>query len=64
MLIINYNYLHPNVRSSHPELFCEKGVLKNFAKYTGKPLLEFFFNKIADLRQLYEKRGFNVSVFL
>ena len=22
-------------RSSRPELFCEKGVLKNFAKFTG-----------------------------
>ena len=24
-----------NVRSSHPEVFCKKGVLKNFAKFTG-----------------------------
>ena len=25
-----------NSRSSHPELFCQKGVLKNFKKFTGK----------------------------
>ena len=23
-------------RSSHPELFCKKGVLRNFAKFTAK----------------------------
>ena len=26
------------VRSSHPEVFCKKGVLGNFAKFTGKHL--------------------------
>ena len=25
----------PRFRSSRPELFCKKGVLKNFAKFTG-----------------------------
>ena len=31
--------------------FCKKGVLKNFAKLTGKHLcLSLFFNKVADLR--------------
>ena len=25
-------------RSSRPEVFCKKGVLKNFAKFTGKHL--------------------------
>ena len=33
---LNYNHLHKNIRSSHPEMFCEKGVLKNFAKFTEK----------------------------
>ena len=27
-----------NLRSSHPEVFCKKGVLRNFTKFTGKPL--------------------------
>ena len=38
-------------RSSSPEVFCAKGVLKNFAKFTGKHLCRsLFFNKNADLR--------------
>ena len=35
-------------RSSHQEVFCEKGVLRNFAKFTGKHLCQsLFFNKAA-----------------
>ena len=35
-------------RSSRPDVFCEKGVVKNFAKFTGKHLcLSLFFNKVA-----------------
>ena len=30
-------------RSSHPEVFCKKGVLRNFAKFTGKHLCQSFF---------------------
>ena len=38
-------------RSSHPEVFCKKGVLRNFAKFTGKHLCHsLFFNKVAGLR--------------
>ena len=39
-------------RSSHPEVFCKKGVLRNFAKFIGKHLCQmlFFFNKVAGLR--------------
>ena len=33
-LIINHNYVHPNTRSSHLDVFREKGVLKNFANFT------------------------------
>ena len=34
-----------------PEVFCEKGVLRNFAKFTGKHLRQsLFFNKVAGLR--------------
>ena len=32
-------------------MFCKKGVLKNFAKFTGKHLCQsLFFNKVASLR--------------
>ena len=38
-------------RSSRPEVFCEKGVLRNFAKFTGKHLRQsLFLNKVAGLR--------------
>ena len=31
-----------------PEVFCKKGVLRNFAKFTGKHLCQsLFFNKVA-----------------
>ena len=35
-------------RSSRKEVFCKKGVLRNFAKFTGKHLYQsLFFNKVA-----------------
>ena len=38
-------------RSSHSEVFCKKGVLWSFTKFTGKHLCQsFFFNKITGLR--------------
>ena len=38
-------------RSSRPEVFCKKSVLRNFAKFTGKHLCQsLIFNKIAGLR--------------
>ena len=38
-------------RSSHPEVFCKKGVLRNFAKFPGKHLPQsLYFNKVASLR--------------
>ena len=38
-------------RSSRPEVFCKKGVPRNFAKRTGKHLCQRpFFNKVAGLR--------------
>ena len=44
--------INPSVyRSSRPEVFCKNGVLKNFAKFTGKHLCQsLFFNKVAGLR--------------
>ena len=39
-------------RSSRPEVFCRKCVLKSFAKFTGKHVCQsLFFNKVAGLRQ-------------
>ena len=32
-----------NVRSSSPEVFCKKGVLRNFAEFTGKHLCIILF---------------------
>ena len=38
-------------RSSRPEVFCKRGVLSNFTKFTGKQLCQsLFFNKVAGLR--------------
>ena len=39
-------------RNSHLKVFCEKGVLKNFAKFTGKRVLELLFNTFAGLKPL------------
>ena len=38
-------------RSSRPEVFCKKGVLRNFTKFTGKHLCQsLFFKKVTGLR--------------
>ena len=52
-------------RSSHPELFCKKGVIRNFAKFTGKHLCQsLFFNKVSGLRPAnLSKRGSGKDVF-
>ena len=40
------------LRSSRPKVFCKKGVLRNFVKFTGKHLCRaHFLNKVAGLRQ-------------
>ena len=39
-------------RSSRPEVFCKKGVLRNFAKFTGKHLLQALIKK-ETLAQLF-----------
>ena len=56
MLLLFVVYFHAatyahQVRSSCLEVFCKNGVLKNFAKFTGKHLCQIlFFNKVAGLR--------------
>ena len=32
-----------NLRSNHPEVFCKKGVLRNFTKFAGKHLCRSLF---------------------
>ena len=65
-LLVNFNKVHTmsdssllssetslsySERSSHPEVFCTKDFLKNFAKFAGKHLCQsHFFNKVADFR--------------
>ena len=38
-------------RSSHRRCFVRKGILRNFAKFTGEQLCQsLFFNKVGDLK--------------
>ena len=56
--------LFPQVRSSHPEVFCKKGVLRNFLKFTGKHLCQSLFsNKVAGLVCNFIKRETLAQVF-
>ena len=42
-------------RRSRPKVFCRKGVLRNFTKFTRKHLCHsLFFNKVAGLRLFFE----------
>ena len=44
-------YAEAATRSSRPEVFCRKGVLRNFAKFAGKHLYQkLFFNFFPGLR--------------
>ena len=43
-----YNCVNNKTRSSRPEVFCEKAVLRNSAKFKGKHLCQILlFNKVA-----------------
>ena len=51
LLKIVSHLLMLKVRSSLPDVFCKKGALRNFAKFTGKHLCQsLFFNKVAGPR--------------
>ena len=39
-MINSYLHYFLKARSSRPDVFCEKGVLRNFAKFTGKHLYQ------------------------
>ena len=41
LVVVNWN------RSSRREVFCKKGVLRNFAKFTKTPVPESLYNKVA-----------------
>ena len=50
-ILSNLKYYCQIIRSSRPELFCKKVVLKNFAKFTEKHLCwSLFYSKVADVR--------------
>ena len=50
MLILLSTLISIN-RSSRPEAFCRKGVLRNFVKFTGRQLCQsLFLNKVTGLR--------------
>ena len=44
---------HVRIRSSRQELFCKKGILRNFAKFTGKRLCQSLFFKKETLAQMF-----------
>ena len=51
-------------RSSRPEVFCRKGVLGNFAKFTGKHLCQsLFFNKVTGQAYSFIKKEILAQVF-
>ena len=50
MHLSNAAWKNLNSRGSRPEVFYKKGVLRNFAKFSGKHLCQsLFFNKVAGL---------------
>ena len=45
--------IRAQTRSNRPEVLQNKGVLRNFAKFTGKHLCQsLFFNKVAGLKEI------------
>ena len=52
--------LQAQFRSSLPDVFCKKGVLRNFVKFIGKLLIRL---QTSD-QQLYEKRDSGTGVIL
>ena len=53
-----------NYRSSRPKVFCKKGFLRNFARFTGKHLCQSLsFNKVADRPGNFIKRKTLAQMF-
>ena len=59
--MISHHYCYLSKGSSRPEVFCKKGVFRNFAKFTGKNLYQshLFFNKVAGH---YSKNTFSYRI--
>ena len=50
--LLLFRIVHIIIRSSRLGVFSEKGVLRNFTKFTGKHVCQsLFFNKVSDLCQ-------------
>ena len=64
--IIHYRSYKNFDGSNRQEVFCKKGILRNFAKFPGKHLCQsLFFNKVAGLRPAtLLKRDSGTGVFL
>ena len=60
------SFLFFSSEAARPEVFCKKGTLKNFVKFTGKHLCQsLFFNKVAGLRPAtLFKKGSDKGIFL
>ena len=55
-MINKWNVTISTYRSSRPEVFCKRGVLGNFTKFTGKHLCQrLFLNKVAGQRLFFNK---------
>ena len=64
-MLVKGKYYYPPSRSSRPEVFCKKGILKSFPKFSGKHLRQsFFFNKVAGFRQVNRCFPMNFAKFL
>ena len=51
-------------RNSNPDVFCKKGVLRNFSKFTGKhPCQTLFFNKVAGLHRTHLVAAYDVTEY-
>ena len=57
-------FCKPKVSGSCPEVFCKKGILKNFTKFTGKHLRQsLIFYKVSGLSLQLIKKETLVQVF-
>ena len=67
--VLSSGWLWSSDRSSRPEVSCKKGVLRNFAKFTGKHLCQSpFFNKFCEISKntFFTERfssTFSVSIY-
>ena len=62
-LLLKHGIFFERNRGSRPEVFCKKGILRNFAKFTGKHLCESLFNKVAGAACNFIKKETLAQVF-